>query len=236
MYLGKVELGPAPRVVMALRDGIAREEVSRAVNAGVDALEFRIDLFSSCEASFVLREIQRHAGVPIVGTIRGAAEGGGWRGSESERLALYQSVLPCVDAVDIEIGAAEIAAAVVCEAREQHKLTIGSCHDFERTPTIEQLAAVVERGKALGVDVVKVAAECSEAEDVRRLAAFMLRHGETPLAVIGMGPLGRASRVFFPMLGSLLTYTFFGEATAPGQLNWQDTLKYLEAFYPARSQ
>jgi 3-dehydroquinate dehydratase I len=82
------------------------------------------------------------------------------------------------------------------------------------------------------VDIVKVAARCNVPEDLQRLAAFTLAHREEGIIVVGMGPYGLSSRVFFPALGSLITYTFHGVPTAPGQLNCHDTLTYLNDFYP----
>ena len=48
-----------------------------------------------------------------------------------------------------------------------------------------------------------------------------------------MGPHGVASRVFFPLFGSLLTYGFVGQAGAPGQLSLADLHAELCRYSPA---
>jgi 3-dehydroquinate dehydratase type I len=169
----------------------------------------------------VLATLERFAGVPTLATIRHADEGGGFRGSEVERLALYRALVPRVDAVDVEV-AAEIAPPVIDAARDAGKLAIASFHDFAKTPAPAALDAVVARGRALGADVVKIAATVAGADDLRALARLLLAHEDAGLVVIGMGARGVASRVLFPLLGSLLTYAAADTQTAPGQLPLDD--------------
>ena len=157
-------------------------------------------------------------------------------GGEDARLALYDAILPYVDAVDVEVNAREIAGQVIKHARAKGRLTIASYHNFTATPSLTELMALKEKGKGLGGDVVKVAAHCTCPEDVRCLAQFTLECAPTPVIAIGMGPYGTLSRIFFPVLGSLMNYTFIDTEAAPGQLNYQDTLKYLDVFYPERTR
>jgi len=179
----------------------------------------------------VVEEAARFAGLPLLATIRSAAEGGGWKGTESERLALFRALLPHVGAVDIELSSTGILGEVTADARAAGLTVIGSHHNFTETPPDGDLDAVVQAGATAGADIVKVAARCNSAADLRRLAAFTLRHEDRAMVVIGMGPAGMLSRVFFPALGSLLTYTFLGAPSAPGQLNSEETVKYLKLFY-----
>ncbi len=231
LKIGSCELGGRPRVVAAVSDGVPRKDAELLLASGVDILELRIDTFSRCDTDHVVAEAARHAGLPLLGTIRSAAEGGGWKGTEEERLALFRAVMPHVGAVDIELLSAEILGRVVHEARAAALTVIGSHHNFTETPSDGDLDAVVAAGGHAGVDIIKVAARCNGPGDLRRLAAFTLRHADRAMVVIGMGPAGMLSRVFFPALGSLLTYTFLGAPSAPGQLNSEDTVKYLRFFY-----
>ena len=231
LKIGSCELGERPRVVAAVSDGVARKDAEVLLASGVDILELRVDTFSCCVTDYVAAEAARQAGLPLLGTIRSAAEGGGWKGGEAERLALFRAVMPHVGAVDIELSSKDILGDVVAEAHAAALTVIGSHHNFTETPADGDLDAVVEAGTRAGVDIVKVAARCNNPEDLRRLAAFTLRHGDRAMVVIGMGLAGMMSRVFFPALGSLLSYTFLGAPSAPGQLNSEDTVKYLRFFY-----
>ena len=231
LKIGSCALGERPRVVAAVSDCVPRKDAELLAASGVDILELRIDTFSRCDTEHVVDDAVRLAGLPLLGTIRSAAEGGGWKGSEKERLALLRAVMPHVGAVDIELSSEEILGDVVAGAHAAGLTVIGSHHNFTETPADEALDAVVGAGGRAGVDIVKVAARCNSPEDLRRLAAFTLRHGDRAMVVIGMGPAGMLSRIFFPALGSLLTYTFLGAPSAPGQLNSEDTVKYLKLFY-----
>ena len=233
LKLGSVALDGTPRVAVALRDGVPLERVRAALAEGVDAVELRIDRFSSWDTAFALDEVGRYAGIPTVATIRAGAEGGGWTQPEAARAALYEAVIPQVDAVDIELSSTDILAEVIEAAHASGRLALGSYHNFEQTPALDVLEKIASEGRRRGADIVKVACFCQGPEDLQRWAHFTVDQAEEGVITIGMGPAGMLSRIFFPALGSLLTYTFLGAPTAPGQLNCEDTLKYLGAFYPA---
>lgn len=233
LHISTVELGDVPRVAVTVRNGVVRSDIEQALATGIDLVELRIDLFTTQEIHFVLGEVRRYADIPTIGTIRWAAEGGGWNGPEDARLHLYEAILPGVGAVDVEL-AADICGAVFARAREARRTSIGSYHNFEGTPSLQELNGIYTSGKQQGADIIKVAASCHTIGDIRTLARFTLDHTTNDLIVIGMGALGRLSRIFFPALGSLITFTFLEESAAPGQLNCKDTLKYLEAFFPNR--
>lgn len=229
---GPLTLGEEPCVAVAIQKAVPPAEI-RAAGEGNLLVELRLDALDAPTPETVADFVRTYRDFPLLATIRHQDEGGGWRGNETERLACYEAVLPLVQAVDVEIEAGDITPRVVQAAQAAGKIVIGSFHDFEATPDTARLEAVHDKGRAMGVDVVKVAARCQRPDDLQRLAAFTLAHRADHVIVVGMGDYGLVSRIFFPALGSLVTYTFLGEPTAPGQLNCQDTLKYLGAFYPA---
>lgn len=234
LRLGNVALGEVPRVVVAVRDNPSRAALDQAMAAGASIVEARIDEYASHDTAYVIDQLQQLAGLPVLATIRYRREGGRWDRPEAERLALYEAILPYCDAVDAEVYARDLFAPLAQRARAAGKLVIGSFHDFEGMPSPRKLSAIATYGKARGAHVVKVAAMCHRRSDLQDLARFTLHaKRDAPLVVVGMGEHGAASRIFLPILGSLLTYTFLGEATAPGQLTLDDTLKYLSTFCPA---
>lgn len=226
LAIGSLVLGTRPRIAVPFTDHATRSDVAGAVAAGCDVAELRVDLFSSFAPAHVLAQLPTFAGVPTLATIRHGDEGGGWRGSEPDRLALYRALLPRVDALDVEI-AAEIAAPAIAAARDQGKLAIASFHDFAKTPAPDALREAVARGRALGADVVKIATAVASSGDLRVLARLLVESDDVGLIVIGMGARGVASRVFFPLLGSLLTYASTGTQTAPGQLALDELVELL---------
>jgi len=229
--IGTVPLGLRPAVAVAVNDKPDRRELDACMANGADVVELRIDQFASRDVSYVLDVCKRFEGMPRLATIRASNEGGAWAGSEPERAALYRALLPHTEAVDCELSAPH-CAAVVAEARKAGVLSIASYHHFTLCPSEQRLQELADKSMDVGADVVKVAAFCSTPEEMRRLARFTLDQADRGVIVVGMGAWAAASRIFFPALGSLLTYTFLGMPSAPGQLNCDDTIHYLSALYP----
>jgi 3-dehydroquinate dehydratase-1 len=219
-------------VAVPFADRTTRAEVLALARRGLDVAELRVDHFARFDPAHVLAQLDAFAGVPVLATIRSAAEGGGWQRPEAERLALFRALIPRVDAVDVEI-ASEIARDVVGAARGAGKLAITSFHDFAKTPGDGALADVVALGRALGADVVKIATAVAGPGDVRSLARLLVSTEDIGLIAIGMGDRAIATRLLFPALGSLLTYAHAGAATAPGQIPLDEMQSLLRRLFPS---
>jgi 3-dehydroquinate dehydratase-1 len=224
--------GGAPLVAVSFGDEDAAGQADRARAAGVDLAELRIDWHRSAEPADVLAAIAPFgaAGLPTLATIRSRAEGGHWAGDDAARLRLFEAVLPVVDAVDVELSSTAIRPGVVAAARAADRPVIMSYHDFEKTPDGSFLEATVEAALGAGADVVKISTMAHGAGDLRVLAALLLRYPR--MIVIGMGAEGAGSRVFFPLLGSRVTYSAMGGRPAPGQLPFEETRRLLTLFSP----
>ena len=162
----------------------------------------------------------------MLATIRSKAEGGKSGISEKERLRLFQNIMPFVDAVDIELSSKKILNQVVSKAHAHKKKAIISYHNFKNTPEQKRLETIVKNCKKAGGDMVKIATFAREKKDIARLAALTLSHKN--IIVIAMGRLGIVSRIFFPALGSLLTYCPVTGPSAPGQLSLKTTATLLK--------
>jgi 3-dehydroquinate dehydratase-1 len=231
--IGGIALGGGPRVVLCVTDARGGR-LPRATRT--DFIEARIDLFSSHDTAHVEAVLQRlgAAGAPIIATIRVAAEGGRWRGTEIEREALFLRILPLVHAVDVEFACPAVARRVGAAARARGRAVIVSAHDFERTPPATTLRRRIATAHALGADMVKLAAHARTLDDVATLLRLLLDTREIPLALLALGPVGTLSRVFFPAAGSVLTYAFAAGdvATGPGQIALPELHAALARFYP----
>jgi 3-dehydroquinate dehydratase-1 len=173
----------------------------------------------------------RATGVPLVATIRSTAEGGVASLSDEQRLELFDAVLPQVDAVDVEIRAS-ICDTVIAGAHAAGRPVIASLHDFRRTPADDEMLEAIGSAERRGADVTKIAATLEGTHDLERLLRLLLDHRDRRLIVIGMGAGGAATRVLFPLLGSLVTYGFLARASAPGQLSLPDLVGELERYVP----
>ena len=231
LKLGSLELGALPRIAVPFSDRASHAEVEALRRRGLDVAELRVDRFASPATAHALAELDKFAGLPTLATIRVRSEGGGWTRSEAERLELFRALAPRVGALDVELAAREIRDEVIAAAHRAGALAVVSHHDFEKTPGPEALAALVARAQQTGADAVKIATTVRGPADVRSLAGALL--ASPNLIVIGMGESGTATRVVFAALGSLLTYAFAGEATAPGQLPFDEMMALMRRLFPA---
>lgn len=224
-----------PAIAVSFADDASDHDIAAAVADGVDVAELRVDRYGSVDVERVVAEARRFTALPTLATVRSATEGGDWAGTEAQRAEVYTALLEVVGAIDVEVACVEASpelAAVVAAARARGVVVILSHHDFDATPEGDALDALAARARALGADYVKVATMARSTADVGRLAAFTLRHADDGVIVIAMGPHGSQSRVFFPALGSRLTYAHLGRWPVPGQLSFAETFELLARFSP----
>jgi len=236
MKLGSLELDGRPLVAVSFTDADSAADVEAARNAGVAICELRIDLFVARDPAFVRETVRRLAGVlPTLATIRLIAEGGAWSGDEDQRAALFETVLPVVDGVDVELQAAATLARVGEKARAAEKRIIASFHDFAGVPTSERLDAMALEARDAGADIFKAACMLKSDADLEILKAFTRKETAVGKVVLGMGEaLGPKSRIVLPGEGSLFTFAAgLSRASAPGQMPYDRTLALLAEAYPA---
>ncbi len=232
MQIGTVELGRRPVVIVALSDRDLRANLEKARKLKVDLVEARIDLLESMNwCSFL--DIIADFGFYAVSTLRPSWEGGKMGISEVERLELFEKVIghPATGAVDVELKS-EILSDVIAIARENGKKVIVSYHDFEKTPSTEEMEDILERAASTGADVVKVAFMGKSKEDASRVCCVLSRFRKKEKVFMVMGEEGSFTRVVGFSFGSLMTYTFFGKPVAPGQIEAERLVYLLCQFYP----
>lgn len=222
----RFQLDRGARVVGTIITG----DFLRAWNAAPTPLaghlvELRIDGFPEFPEWPEIGKRIEEAGSPVIATVRFAREGGKWTNTDRERLPLIDRALGSVSAVDIELMS-EISHEVCRRAREHGRASVVSYHNFEHTPPLRELREIVARAFALG-DVAKIAAKVNSPQDLQNLRTILQERGDRALCVIGMGPIGRETRLNFPREGSCLTYGYLDEPGAPGQYSAAELVKHL---------
>lgn len=228
-------IGDIPLIAVGFVGKTPIDVILDAKNRGLDIAELRIDRYESFELNDVISEIKKFNSLNTIATIRLKNEGGKWDKSEEQRLALFKGVIPLVDIVDIELRA-DISPAVIREAHNNNKLALISFHDFNQTPSLKNLQSIVDEAHSKKADIIKVAVHVNNMKDLRALAELILVNKDKHLLVIAMGSNGLISRIFFPALGSCITFAYIGTQTAPGQLKFEDMFELLRKFYPAFNQ
>jgi 3-dehydroquinate dehydratase-1 len=197
-----------------------RADLRRAVRMRnlPDLFELRLDaLFARSE------EVKAAIGAlraPLIITARHPREGGSNQLSVQKRRALLLRFLPHAAYVDIELRSAGTSAAIWEEARMKNIPTILSFHDFNETPSPPRLNEIARAAKALGADLLKIATRTDTSAQMARLLDFFERQRvKTRIAAMGIGRLGKMSRLEFAKRGSILNYAHLGKPQAEGQLS-----------------
>ena len=196
-----------------------------------DLLELRIDLIADLDLPALM---QAKTG-PVLITNRRGGEGGGFRGTEEERIHLLcEAVRLKAEYVDMEAATEDdLSRRLLNAAAGQGCLTkiIVSFHDFNATPTVGALRRIWDTCREKGGNIVKIVTYARGSEDnlrVLSLIPYSRKRGQDIIAFC-MGEQGRISRVMAPLLGSHLTYAALdkGEEAAPGQMTVEEMKQVL---------
>ena len=189
-----------------------RRQRDDASAQGADLVELRLDLVGDPDVAGAL-EGRR---TPVIVTCRAQWEGGGFKGSEAERLAILQAALAQgADYVDVEYKAG--FDALIHSTRG--KRIVVSMHDFDGVPG--DLPARVRAMRSTGAEIVKVAVMTRSLFD--NLSLLDLRDAASRSVFVGMGPCGLPTRLLPAHFGSQWSYA--GDGHAPGQVPAERMLK-----------
>lgn len=180
-----------------------------------DLFELRLDLLGLETAE--LRAAIPRLELPILLTARHPAEGGQGTEAPEGRLALLEPVLDLASLLDVELRSALELKGLRDRARSLSIGVIGSFHDFQATPGEEVLNGAIDMAQTFGFDAVKLATFLNGPDDLIRLMKLLIGPRRLPMSLMGMGGLGRLSRLTLSKLGSLLNYGYLGASNAPGQ-------------------
>lgn len=198
----------ATLALWARMDAAARE-------AACDLIELRLDTLQLPEGE--LRAALVGNTTPVLLTARHPAEGGQGPADAAGRMALIEPLLDLASLIDIELRSAQEMRALVQKAQGRGVRVVGSFHDFQATPGDEVLQGAIGFAQPAGLDAVKIATFLNSTDDLVRLIQLASAPQRLRLSCMGMGPLGRVSRLVLAKCGSLLNYGYLGEANAPGQ-------------------
>lgn len=208
-----------------------------------DIIELRIDWFQqvrSLEAvqkalQVIRREIGRTA---LLFTFRTKSEGGETDLPEAAYFELNQFAVQTglVDAIDLELFRSRRGIEETLSMARQYKVAvIMSNHDFQKTPSYEEITNRLLTMKTLGADVAKLACMPHTPKDVLTLLAateaVKAQYPDEPLITMAMGKLGVISRISGETFGSALTFGSAKKASAPGQLEITVLQQILQALH-----
>jgi len=191
------------------------ESISR-----VDMAEIRIDLtgFSNDDIIKVFSKRKKLIATCRPGKIK-----------DDERVDMLKvAIASGATYVDIEYEApAEYKNDLIDFAHNHQCDVIISYHNYDRTPELDELEKIVHDCYKQGADLAKIATHVNMNRDNSKILSLYKAPGR--LVAIGMGDLGRISRIVAPFLGAEFTYASLNDnvATAPGQISYEKLNQFI---------
>ncbi|MGW8314599.1 MAG: type I 3-dehydroquinate dehydratase [Bacteroidales bacterium] len=189
-------------------------EIRKLTGMAVELIELRLDLIGT-DPGEIFPVIP--SGLKTIATCRPGAQKDSMRSDW-----LVAAIDLGANMVDVELEAdGPYLEELHGHARENGVEVIVSYHQFDVTPDREFLKNQYQRCFERGGDIAKVATQIQDRGDLLNLLSLYQLPGRK--VILGMGPIGRISRVIAPYLGSEFTFASPGSGleTAPGQLDFR---------------
>lgn len=214
-----------------------------ANTADADLAEFRIDLLSfASDIKQVIalgHELKKILGnKPMIATIRTKNEGSQLEISDADYGKTYQAYLknPFMDWLDVEMFRDQkVVSEIVQKAHQKKVLVVMSNHDFQKTPSQDEIEKRLLKQDQMGADVLKIAVMPKSKQDVFTLMNATLKVSQQttkPLLTMSMGQLGTISRVATANMGGSYSFGMIGQASAPGQIDVTKLKQILQTVQP----
>ncbi|KAJ1687761.1 hypothetical protein LUZ63_019151 [Rhynchospora breviuscula] len=194
-------------------------DMAKAKSLGADLVEIRLDFLRHFQPDIDLPRLISHRPLPVLVTFRPNWEGGQYQGDDSTRFSVLRSAIELgAEYVDIELKVAEKFISTIPDNRPDNFKLIVSSHNYEFTPSCEELSDLVARIQATGADIVKIATTALDICDVARMFQVMV-HCHAPIIGLVMSERGLMSRILAPKFGGYLTFGKLDaeKESAPGQ-------------------
>lgn len=234
--IGELTIGAGtPKIIIPIVGKTEAEILAVAEQAGqsvCDLVEWRIDHFESVQEKSMVAELSQKiksvCNKPLLITFRSSKEGGVLEVSDEEYFQIYEDVVENgnFELLDIELFMPAIDVDNLIKKCHEKDVFVVLCnHDFNATPTKDEIMKRLESMEAKGADICKIAVMPNNPADVLTLLeATYERYQEAkvPLITMSMGDLGMVSRLSGEAFGSSATFGALGEVSAPGQMPVDD--------------
>ncbi|EYU29752.1 hypothetical protein ABFS82_12G034800 [Erythranthe guttata] len=189
---------------------------------GADIVEIRLDHLKSFDPHSDIQKLIKECPLPTLFTYRPIWEGGQYDGDENTRFNALQLCMKLgADHIDIELKAAHEFNKFLNGGKPEKCKVIVSSHNYDSTPSSEELGNLVARIQAAGADIVKFATTAVDITDVARVFQITVhcQSFQVPIIAMVMGERGLMSRILCPKFGGYLTFGTLeaGKVSAPGQ-------------------
>ncbi|KAJ9131543.1 hypothetical protein P3X46_035198 [Hevea brasiliensis] len=201
-------------------------QMKKAKELGADLVEIRVDFLKNFSPRQNLEVLVKQSPLPTLITYRPKWEGGEYDGDESKRQeALRLAMELGSDFIDVELKVAQGFFSSIQGKKPEKVKIIVSSHNYESTPSIEEIGELVAKIQATGADIVKIATTALDITDNARMFQVLV-HLQVPIIGLVMGERGFISRILAAKYGGFLTFGSIeaGVVSAPGQPTIKDLL------------
>ncbi|CRK81777.1 type I 3-dehydroquinate dehydratase [Neobacillus massiliamazoniensis] len=222
-----------PKICVPLVGCTVKELIEEAIflkTLDLDVVEWRVDFFEHVEEVEKVREALSEireilTNIPLLFTFRSKKEGGQKEVSTEFYIKLNTAMIETgqVDIIDVELFNEEnTVKTLVEEAHSKGIFVIISNHDFDKTPTKEEIIARLCRAQELGADLPKIAVMPKNTADVFTLLdathTMNEQFADRPIITMSMAGMGVITRLSGEIFGSALTFGAGKKGSAPGQV------------------
>lgn len=220
----------------------ADEILSVAEEYGIDIVEFRGDYYERLNDKNSLNHIMevlkaKFADIIFLFTIRSYSEGGERLSFDTPDVNTINSFVvknKLADIVDVELFSSEMECkSLINLAKENNIKIIMSNHDFNTTPSSEEIVTRLTTMQSYGADIAKIAVmpeNLLHVIDLLKATAIMKeKYNSTPVVTISMGKMGAISRISGEIFGSAITFATLSQASAPGQISVKEVSNLLKS-------
>lgn len=213
---------------------VLEDQINEEGIKAYDFFEWRRDYFedASQKEDEVLKKIRRLIKEKgLIYTFRNNREGGVSTLPDQVRLETIKKAINTglIDYIDVELYNSayfleEINQAIVDSGVKK----ILSYHDFNQTPPDESIIKLLDEMVLNEADVLKLALHVTTKNDLRRLIKIALDYSQgidQAIVLVGMGQLGRITRIAPDLCGGSLSFAAGKRQTAPGQLSSKEITK-----------
>lgn len=220
-------------------------EIENLKGLAYDVIEWRMDHFDAIfdeqkaieAATLVYDALQDTA---VLATFRTANEGGEKAIDKEAYVALNQAVIKSgkCDLIDVECFTGEKEVKEIVDFAHEHNVfVVMSNHDFDKTPSYEDIISRLTLMQERNADIPKIAVMPTCKKDVLTLLQATLdmyeQHADRPIITMSMASDGVISRLAGEVFGSALTFGAAKVASAPGQINASNLKTVLEILHTA---
>ncbi|MDD7281190.1 type I 3-dehydroquinate dehydratase [Floccifex sp.] len=205
-----------------------------------DVVEWRMDYYDFDNIDALLQAVhfihnKLKKGL-LLATFRTSNEGGVKEISDEQYRIINEAIILSgnIDLVDIEyFRERQVVQSLLTLAHENNVCVIMSNHDFEKTPSYEQMINRLDGMHEMGADIAKLAVMPNDEDDVFTLLKATNDCSSKPIITMSMGKIGLISRLTGEIYGSCMTFGCADKASAPGQINANELNTVLDVIHNA---